>query len=89
MQRCRGAIFQQDNAQTHTTRVLQDCVALLLSFLDLPEPQTYLQSSISGIIWDGLEIRMGEDKESPMRWWHSLPASQLRLLGKQFYSQLK
>ncbi|GFY35211.1 hypothetical protein TNCV_5045851 [Trichonephila clavipes] len=27
--------------------------ALLLPFLDLPDPQICLQSSISGIIWDG------------------------------------
>ncbi|GFW49630.1 uncharacterized protein TNCV_2844111 [Trichonephila clavipes] len=54
MQRLSGAIFQQDNTQPHTARVSQEIVsALLLPFLGLPDPQIFLQSSISGIIWDG------------------------------------
>ncbi|GFW31012.1 transposable element Tcb2 transposase [Trichonephila clavipes] len=58
MQRLPGAIFQQDNARSHTERVSQDCpCALLLPFLGLPDPQICLQSSISGIFLDG-ELRI-------------------------------
>ncbi|GFU50875.1 uncharacterized protein TNCV_4460841 [Trichonephila clavipes] len=56
MQRLPGAIFKQ-NARPHTARMSQDCLrtvsALLLPILGLPDPQICLQSSISGIIWDG------------------------------------
>ncbi|GFS66011.1 transposable element Tcb1 transposase [Trichonephila clavipes] len=47
MQWLLGAIFQQDNARSHAARVSQDL------FLGLPDPQICLQSSISGIIWNG------------------------------------
>ncbi|GFX69969.1 uncharacterized protein TNCV_2099871 [Trichonephila clavipes] len=53
MQWLPRAIFQQDNARLHTARVSQDCLALLLSFLGLPDPQICLQTSISGIILGG------------------------------------
>ncbi|GFU82993.1 transposable element Tcb2 transposase [Trichonephila clavipes] len=48
MQRIPEAIFQQDNARPHTARMSQE-----LSFLGLPDSRICLQSSISGIIWDG------------------------------------
>ncbi|GFV45317.1 uncharacterized protein TNCV_2037701 [Trichonephila clavipes] len=48
VQRLPEAIFQQDNAQPYKT-----VTSLLLPFLGLPDPQIRLQSSISGIIWDG------------------------------------
>ncbi|GFW53465.1 transposable element Tcb2 transposase [Trichonephila clavipes] len=53
MQRLAGAIFQHDNALPHTARVSQDC---LLTVTTLPwpsRPHICLQSSISGINWDG------------------------------------
>ncbi|GFV15601.1 uncharacterized protein TNCV_4836271 [Trichonephila clavipes] len=53
MQRLPGAIFQQDNTRPHTARVSQNCPALLLPFLGLLDHQICLQSSKSGIIWDG------------------------------------
>ncbi|GFS51524.1 uncharacterized protein TNCV_549601 [Trichonephila clavipes] len=53
MQRYSGALFQEDNARSHTARVSQDCIRTLLPFLGLPDPQICLQSSISVIIWDG------------------------------------
>ncbi|GFV85711.1 transposable element Tcb2 transposase [Trichonephila clavipes] len=43
-----GAIFQQDNALSHTTRVLQDCLRTVTTLLGLPDPQICLQSSIFG-----------------------------------------
>ncbi|GFY18303.1 uncharacterized protein TNCV_2047091 [Trichonephila clavipes] len=49
IQRIPGVIFEQDNAQTHMARVSRD---FLHYFLGLSDPQIYLQSSISGIIWD-------------------------------------
>ncbi|GFW80549.1 transposable element Tcb2 transposase [Trichonephila clavipes] len=49
MQRLPGAIFQQDNARSHTAWVSQDCLRTVV----LPDPQICLQSSISGIIWNG------------------------------------
>ncbi|GFU99078.1 uncharacterized protein TNCV_1227921 [Trichonephila clavipes] len=49
MQRLPGALFQQDNALSrHNT-----LSTLLLPFLGLPDFQICLQSSLSGIIWDG------------------------------------
>ncbi|PRD36630.1 UNVERIFIED_CONTAM: hypothetical protein NCL1_08071 [Trichonephila clavipes] len=53
MQRLPGANFQQNNARFYTTRGHKTVFALLLSFLSLTDPQMCLQSSISGIIWDG------------------------------------
>ncbi|GFU65634.1 uncharacterized protein TNCV_635571 [Trichonephila clavipes] len=53
MQWLPGAIFQQENTRPHTARVSQDCLPLLIPFLGLPDPEICLQSSISGIIWDG------------------------------------
>ncbi|GFU72948.1 transposable element Tcb1 transposase [Trichonephila clavipes] len=53
MKRLSGAIFQQDNARPHTARVSQDCLRTVTTFLGQPDPQICLQSSISGIIWDG------------------------------------
>ncbi|GFY10505.1 hypothetical protein TNCV_2565331 [Trichonephila clavipes] len=54
MQWLPGVIFQQYNAWPHTIRVSHKTVsALLLPFLDLPDPQIRVQSSIYGIIWDG------------------------------------
>ncbi|GFX54310.1 transposable element Tcb1 transposase [Trichonephila clavipes] len=49
MQRLPGAVVQQDNAQSLTARVLQDC---LYSGDLLPDSQICLQSSLSGTIWD-------------------------------------
>ncbi|GFW23206.1 transposable element Tcb1 transposase [Trichonephila clavipes] len=52
MQRLPGAIFQQDNVLTR--RECHKIVSeLLLPFLGLPDPQSCLQSNLSGIIWDG------------------------------------
>ncbi|GFX23242.1 transposable element Tcb1 transposase [Trichonephila clavipes] len=53
MQRLPGAIFQQDKARPHTQGCHKTVSALLLSFLSLPDSQICLQSSISGIVWDG------------------------------------
>ncbi|GFV35592.1 transposable element Tcb2 transposase [Trichonephila clavipes] len=53
MQRLPGAIFQQGNVQPHMARVSQGC---LHTVTILPWPArspVCLQSSISGIIWDG------------------------------------
>ncbi|GFW43148.1 transposable element Tcb2 transposase [Trichonephila clavipes] len=50
MQRLSGAIFQQDNARTHTARVPQDCFRTVSTF---PwSARICLHSSISGIIWN-------------------------------------
>ncbi|GFY34251.1 uncharacterized protein TNCV_2505541 [Trichonephila clavipes] len=57
MQRLQEAIFQQDNARPHTARVSQDCLRTVTTLLGLPDPQICLQSSISGIIWDGEFVR--------------------------------
>ncbi|GFV59481.1 hypothetical protein TNCV_2825211 [Trichonephila clavipes] len=46
-----GAIYQQDSALSQTAS--KTVSALLIYFFDLPDPQICLQSSISGIIWDG------------------------------------
>ncbi|GFV18136.1 transposable element Tcb2 transposase [Trichonephila clavipes] len=51
-QRLPGAIFQQDHARPHTARCHKTVSTLLLPFLGLSNPQIYLQSSISGVIWD-------------------------------------
>ncbi|GFY30118.1 uncharacterized protein TNCV_4074311 [Trichonephila clavipes] len=55
MQRLPGSVFQQDYARPHTARVSQDCLRTVttLPFLGLLDPKICLQSSISGIIWDG------------------------------------
>ncbi|GFW22231.1 uncharacterized protein TNCV_1429851 [Trichonephila clavipes] len=53
MHRLPGAIFPQDNAQPCTARVSQDCLRTVTLLLVLPDPQICLQSSISGINWDG------------------------------------
>ncbi|GFV81658.1 transposable element Tcb1 transposase [Trichonephila clavipes] len=53
IQRLPGAIFQQDNARSHTARVSQDYLRTVATFLGLPDPQIYLQLSISGILWVG------------------------------------
>ncbi|GFY07426.1 uncharacterized protein TNCV_5086111 [Trichonephila clavipes] len=53
MQRLPGAPFQQDNARPHTARVSQDCLHTVTTFFGLPDLQNCLQSSLSGIIWDG------------------------------------
>ncbi|GFU56091.1 uncharacterized protein TNCV_3405521 [Trichonephila clavipes] len=52
MQRLPGAIFQQDNAWPHMTRVSQDCLRPVITFPCQPDPQIFLPLSISGIIWD-------------------------------------
>ncbi|GFV76160.1 uncharacterized protein TNCV_4672491 [Trichonephila clavipes] len=52
-QRLPGAIFQPDSAR-HTRQGYHKTISvLLLSFLVLPDLQICLQSSVSGIIWDG------------------------------------
>ncbi|GFW80955.1 transposable element Tcb2 transposase [Trichonephila clavipes] len=53
MQRLPGAIFQQDNAGLTHQGCHKTVSTLLLPFLGLLDPQICLQSSISGIIWDG------------------------------------
>ncbi|GFS51543.1 transposable element Tcb2 transposase [Trichonephila clavipes] len=53
MQRLPGAIFQQDNARLHMARMSEDCLLTVTPFLGLPDSQICLQSSISGIVWDG------------------------------------
>ncbi|GFX25055.1 transposable element Tcb2 transposase [Trichonephila clavipes] len=45
MQRLPG-----DNVRPHMARVSQDCLRTVIT---LSDPQICLQSSISGIIWDG------------------------------------
>ncbi|GFY28726.1 transposable element Tcb1 transposase [Trichonephila clavipes] len=47
------AISQQDNARPHTVRVSQDCLKTVTTLLWRARSQICLQSSISGIIWDG------------------------------------
>ncbi|GFX83736.1 uncharacterized protein TNCV_350001 [Trichonephila clavipes] len=47
------AIFQQDNARPHTTRVSQECFRTVTTALWVPDPQICVQLSISGIISDG------------------------------------
>ncbi|GFV82038.1 uncharacterized protein TNCV_3152361 [Trichonephila clavipes] len=53
MQRLPRAIFQQDNVRPHTARMSQYCLLTITTLLGLPDPQIGLQSSISGIIWNG------------------------------------
>ncbi|GFT97821.1 transposable element Tcb2 transposase [Trichonephila clavipes] len=53
MQQLPGAIFQQDNARPYTERVSQDCLRTVTTHPRPADPQICLQSSISGIIWDG------------------------------------
>ncbi|GFU84420.1 transposable element Tcb2 transposase [Trichonephila clavipes] len=54
MQRLPGDIFQQDNAWPHTARMSQDCLWTVTTLpWRLSDPQIFLQSSISGVIWDG------------------------------------
>ncbi|GFW53250.1 transposable element Tcb2 transposase [Trichonephila clavipes] len=53
MQWLPGALSQLDNARPHTVSCHKTVSALLLLFLGLPDPQICLQSSISGIVWDG------------------------------------
>ncbi|GFU73998.1 uncharacterized protein TNCV_1641251 [Trichonephila clavipes] len=52
MQRLQRAILQQDNTRPWQGS-LKTVSALFLSFIGLPDPQMCLQTSISGIIWDG------------------------------------
>ncbi|GFS92478.1 transposable element Tcb2 transposase [Trichonephila clavipes] len=56
MQRLPGAIFQQDNAQSHTTRVLQDCLHTVTT---LPWPALAPDFSPIENIWDHLGLRVG------------------------------
>ncbi|GFV78170.1 transposable element Tcb2 transposase [Trichonephila clavipes] len=51
MQRLPGAIFQQDNARSHTARVSQDC---LLTVTTLPWPARSPDLSPIEHIWDHL-----------------------------------
>ncbi|GFX25415.1 transposable element Tcb1 transposase [Trichonephila clavipes] len=53
MQRLTGAIFQQDNARPHTTRVSHDSLRTVTNLSRPARFQICLQSSTSGIIWDG------------------------------------
>ncbi|GFY07977.1 uncharacterized protein TNCV_2580091 [Trichonephila clavipes] len=53
MQWLPGSIFQCNNAQPLRQGCHKTVFALLLPFIDLPESQICLQSSISGINWDG------------------------------------
>ncbi|GFU95250.1 transposable element Tcb1 transposase [Trichonephila clavipes] len=56
MQRLPGAIFQQDNARPHTTRVSQDC---LRTFIILPWPARSPDLSEIEHVWDNLGRRVG------------------------------
>ncbi|GFY12509.1 uncharacterized protein TNCV_1799311 [Trichonephila clavipes] len=48
MQRLPGAFFQQDNSLPHTARMSQDCLLIVNTLPWPPDPQVFLQSSISG-----------------------------------------
>ncbi|GFV30832.1 transposable element Tcb1 transposase [Trichonephila clavipes] len=53
MQRFPGAILQQYNARPLMARVSQDCLCTVTACPLAAYPPIFLQSSISGIIWDG------------------------------------
>ncbi|GFX34862.1 hypothetical protein TNCV_2328021 [Trichonephila clavipes] len=53
LQRLPGAIFQQNNNRQTRQGFHKTVSALLPLFLGLLDPQNGLQSTISGIIWDG------------------------------------
>ncbi|GFX17204.1 uncharacterized protein TNCV_2857271 [Trichonephila clavipes] len=53
MHRLPGAIFEQDNARPHMTRVSQDRLRTVTTIPGLAAPQICLKSSICSIIWDG------------------------------------
>ncbi|GFT42426.1 transposable element Tcb2 transposase [Trichonephila clavipes] len=56
MQRLPVAIFQQDNALPHTTRVSQDCLHFVTT---LPRPARFPYLSPIKQIWDHLGRRVG------------------------------
>ncbi|GFX97624.1 transposable element Tcb2 transposase [Trichonephila clavipes] len=56
MQRLQGAIFQQDNAQSHTARVSQDCLRPVTT---IPWPACSSDLSPIEHIWDHLGRRVG------------------------------
>ncbi|GFW67043.1 transposable element Tcb1 transposase [Trichonephila clavipes] len=59
MKRFLGAIFQQDNAQAHTARVLQDCLRTVTILL---WPAGSRDMSPIDHIWDNLRWRVGHPK---------------------------
>ncbi|GFW88096.1 hypothetical protein TNCV_217681 [Trichonephila clavipes] len=72
MQRLPGVIFEQDNARPHKARVLQDCLRTVTTLSSpVPYPQICLQSSISGIIWDGDYTRAYGDIPRHFEPWSS------------------
>ncbi|GFX91195.1 transposable element Tcb2 transposase [Trichonephila clavipes] len=52
MQRLPGAIFQQENTQSHTARMSQDCLRTVIA---LPWPSRSPDLSPIKHIWDNLE----------------------------------
>ncbi|GFX82749.1 transposable element Tcb2 transposase [Trichonephila clavipes] len=66
-----GAIFQQDNACPQTARVSQDCLHTVTTLPGLPDPQICLQSSISGIIWDGELGKVTANMEQNVSRYHT------------------
>ncbi|GFX31658.1 transposable element Tcb2 transposase [Trichonephila clavipes] len=56
MQRLPGVLFQQDNARSHTARVLQDCLRTVTT---LPWPTRSPYLSPIEHIWDPLGRRVG------------------------------
>ncbi|GFV46400.1 transposable element Tcb1 transposase [Trichonephila clavipes] len=59
MQRLPGAIFQQDNARPHTTRVSQDCLRIVTT---LPWPARCPDLSPIEHVWDHLGWRVGHPR---------------------------
>ncbi|GFV17793.1 transposable element Tcb2 transposase [Trichonephila clavipes] len=53
MQWLPAVFFVQGNARSHTARVTHNCLHSVAILPLSPDPQICLQSSISGVIWDG------------------------------------
>ncbi|GFW26493.1 transposable element Tcb1 transposase [Trichonephila clavipes] len=75
MQRLPGAIFQQDNARSHTARVLQDCLRTVTT---LPWPARSPDLSLIEHIWDHLGRRGG----------HPTSLNELKAKLQQIWSEM-
>ncbi|GFX98373.1 transposable element Tcb1 transposase [Trichonephila clavipes] len=75
MQRLPGAIFQQDNAQSHTARVSQDCIHTVTTLF---WPSRSPDLSTIEPIWDHLGRRIG----------HSTSLNELEVRLQQIWNQM-
>ncbi|GFV74423.1 transposable element Tcb1 transposase [Trichonephila clavipes] len=75
MQQLPGAIFPQDNARPHTTRVSQDCLCTVTT---IPRPSRAPDLSPIEHIWDHLRRRVG----------HPTSLSELEARLQQIWSEM-